>query len=420
MIERLADPRLPIAFALPLFLGIGFLLGNGPLLMVGAGLAVILAMSFGMADAVARGLTARRRLPSRAFQGETIDVTLTVGNRSRFPLLRAGIVETFPPGEVALKTIELPRPIDPGMEIDIRYRPNCFKRRGRYRVGPVAIEARDPFGLWRIRRSLAPADEIVVLPAPVHLERLPFVGRASLWSPRLEEGPRTGESLEYCGIREWRPGDTLRRIHWPSTARLGRLVAREYEDTVANQVTVIIDLARASIAGIGRESTTEYGIRVAAAIASECVRSGHEVALYGEGERPLRTPLAGGAGHIAVMLEALALARSLGEVPFDEVVLRAASWIPHGSTAVAVFSSLGARLASFAEGFALLRAKRVQVVAVLIDDASFLPLVSSDRGRDEALADQIALRAELWALGIPATVIGRGDAIEDRLAEATP
>jgi len=417
MIERLADPRIPIAFALPLFLGIGFMLGNGPLLVVGTGLAVLLAMSFGMADALARGLSARRRLPSRAFQGETIDVALTVGNGSRFPLLRAGIVETFPPGEVALKTIELPRAIDPGVEIEIRYRPNCFKRRGRYHVGPVAIEVWDPFGLWRIRRSLAPGDEIVVLPMPAHLDRLPFIGRASLWSPRLEEGPRAGESLEFYGIREWRPGDTIRRIHWPSTARHGRLIAREYEDTVANQVTIILDLARASIAGIGRESTTEYGIRVAATIASECVRSGHEVALYGEGERTLETPSGSGAYSIASMLDALALARALGEVPFGEVLLRAAARIPHGSTAVAIFSSLGVRPASCAEGFALLRAKRIQVVAVIIDEASFLALAGSDRSRDDALADAIALRAGLWGLGIPATLIGRGDAIEHRLAE---
>lgn len=115
------------------------------------------------------------------------------------------------------------------------------RRRGIYPVGPTRVQLEDPFGLSaRIRRS-GDRQELVVYPAIEDLAGpLPLPGRErTLLTSRGAHGSRGGD--EFYTLREYRHGDDVKQIHWPSTARMDRLMTRQMRERRDAGALVILD-----------------------------------------------------------------------------------------------------------------------------------------------------------------------------------
>jgi uncharacterized protein (DUF58 family) len=153
---------------------------------------------------------------------------------------------------------------------------------------PLAARSTYPFGLASRTVPLLPADELIVLPRPARVdgERLrAWLFRA--WAGRDEERRKlrrvVEREAEVHGLRDYRPGDSPRRVHWKATARRNKLTVREYEDAAPPRVLLVVDpwlpakpteADRASLeavislaAGICREWRREAGARLALAVA---------------------------------------------------------------------------------------------------------------------------------------------------------
>jgi uncharacterized protein (DUF58 family) len=131
------------------------------------------------------------------------------------------------------------------------------------------IYSSDPLGFFRDVRPIPDATVVLVLPRFGSLtDRIP---------PRELEAataaPRAGSGYELFGIREYRPGDSLRRIHWRSSARHGELVVREYEPPGMRTVSILVDPAPPSVV------VADQIARIAASEAWDCIREGGRVAL---------------------------------------------------------------------------------------------------------------------------------------------
>src|SRR4051812_30946260 len=111
--------------------------------------------------------------------------------------------------------------------------------------------------------------------------------------------------LEFYGMREYRPGDELRRIVWRASARVGKLMVREAEEGITDQIQIILDTDRGSHSSDGDHSESfETGVRAAASLAVEHLRDGYEVTVEanaGPLTRPLRT-----AGQQLMLLDSFA------------------------------------------------------------------------------------------------------------------
>ncbi len=140
------------------------------------------------------------------------------------------------------------------------------------------LEASDPLGLFRYRRRTPDAEIALVLPRFTSL-----VAQAEV--RELEAGvaaPRAGSGTEMFGVREYRPGDPLRRIHWRSSARHGELVVREFEPPGVQTLGIFCDPAPAT-----REDADQVA-RLAASEAWDCIRGGGRVVLWAPGQEPSR------------------------------------------------------------------------------------------------------------------------------------
>ena len=114
--------------------------------------------------------------------------------------------------------------------------------RGRWRLAPVQVVALDPFRVMRSTRTVDPRASLVVGP-----EVLP-VPSSSLRSNR-EEGrlaqSRTADNVDAM-VREWRPGDPQRRVHWRQSAKRGQLMVRQEANPATDDDVVVVDTAAAA------------------------------------------------------------------------------------------------------------------------------------------------------------------------------
>lgn len=168
-----------------------------------------------------------------------------------------------------------------------------FPRRGRYTVEPLTARSGFPFGLIRRRVVLAPADELIVLsrPARVDGERLrAWLFRA--WAGSDEERRRVRRVVEreaeVHGLRDYRAGDSPRRVHWKATARRNRLIVREYEDAAPPRLTLVVDPWLPDRATEADRDHLEAVVSLAAGICREWRRgAGARLALVIGGHKPV-------------------------------------------------------------------------------------------------------------------------------------
>ena len=336
-------------------------------------------------------------------------------NQGVFPLLNVEIADRFFPQDMLPKEVIVPKDIRPRRRLEVAYRAVCFRHRGQYKVGPLEVFFYDPMGLYRRRRRFPKEEPFTVLPKPLPLSRIGLDGRSILLSSFMPDRQTRGESLKFYGIREYRPGDPLRFVHWTSSARLGELVVRQFEANVSAQVTIFLDLARRSLSGLGAEATVEYVIRTACAIAAAAVAEGHEVQMFGEEEKSLVTPLAGGETHLGHILEKLALVKPKGKTPFHEVISRYADRIPQGSQVFLIAASVAGDPSDFAESVAFLKGRNTRVQALLVDDRTF---IQHDRWKRDLGGEAFPPLARfLVGNGIEVRLIPKGTDLTIKLGE---
>lgn len=173
----------------------------------------------------ARGLALQRRVPQRqAHVGDVLLQHITVHNRSRWPALWV-LVEDHGdlPGSRGNRVLYLLRG---GEQRGFLVRTRLI-RRGVYTLGPGTLTTGDVFGLFVRKRRFPHTETLVVYPRVVDLPTFPdpTVGLPGGEALRLRGDVITPNAI---GVREYAPGDPLKRIHWPSTARRGRLMVKEF------------------------------------------------------------------------------------------------------------------------------------------------------------------------------------------------
>lgn len=175
-------------------------------------------------------------LPARARVGEAVPVRLhlrSTGNR-RLPLLR--LREDFPafePVSVASEAVPVGRTATTELT-------RVAVRRGVFAEGEAELSTAAPFGLTRTRRVVDFRSHLIVHPAWTTLSGFPLPETPAATADEALASVRAGHGEVFAGVREYRPGDQRRWVHWRSTARTGRLVVREHEEPAQSPVVLVL------------------------------------------------------------------------------------------------------------------------------------------------------------------------------------
>jgi uncharacterized protein (DUF58 family) len=159
------------------------------------------------------------------------------------------------------------------------------RTRGRFSIGPLRMDLSDPFALTKVRLEFAERDDLIVYPEVEELDS----------TPSSQYGSGAGESAsrqlfrtaeEFYTMREYVLGDDLRRIHWPSVARRGKLMIRQDESARRSLATVVLD-TRVGAFGQAYTEPFERAVSVAASLGVHLSRGGFALRLAAGQLRPV-------------------------------------------------------------------------------------------------------------------------------------
>jgi uncharacterized protein (DUF58 family) len=247
-----------------------------------SGRALLLLVYAGVLMVVAAAVTSRRRrrlsaersvLPTRMRVGQVAEVELTVTAPGR---LRAFVVQEHlspllaDPVRVTVPTVGGSQEFVHSYAI----RPTL---RGVYRLGPLAAEWTDPFGLARHQQLLTDPVEVIVHPTtePVFDRPLTRMWEDPPFRPPVSKPWPQG--FEFYGMRDYVPGDDPRRIVWTAAARTGKYLVRESEQGITDRITLVLDNARSSHSPGYPSETFELAVRACASLGAYNIQQGFSV-----------------------------------------------------------------------------------------------------------------------------------------------
>jgi uncharacterized protein (DUF58 family) len=310
-----------------------------------------------------RGVAVERRTPAEAFVGEQVRVDLVVSSRARGARLSVMLRDPhIAPAIVFLPAI---RP----EETLIASTPRRASRRGVVDGGTVQVASSAPFGVAEVRRSVRAAGRTVIFPRVVPVRSFPLLEGAPSQGEASAVGGR-GHGHDFLGVREYQRGDSLRHVHWPSTARHGSLIVREFEQDLPGRLIALID----TWADAGEEETAlDLCCAVVASVSLAAFRSGHRVALAaardGEAEPPDEMSRADALTWLAEL-------QAPGGLSFLAAIERIAVNVQSPGPVLLVFPSFRPNAARvLVPPVAALVSRGVRVAAAVVDAAGLHPSV---------------------------------------------
>ena len=196
-------------------------------------------------------------------------------------------------------------------------------------VGPVQSFRQDPFGLLRRSQRLSPSHELFVHPRTVSLE-----GSSAGFLRDLEGRPTddlSSSDVAFHALREYVPGDDRRYIHWKTSAKVGRLMVRQFEESRRSHLVVALstDLDEYQDA-----AELELAISVAASLGLQAIKEEKDLTVVSS-DGALRSQSGG-----RLLDDCSRITPRQGANGIDQVARAAAAQVPDASTAVLVTGSL--------------------------------------------------------------------------------
>jgi uncharacterized protein (DUF58 family) len=335
---------------------------------------------------------------SRASVGDIFKEQFEIRNTSRLP----GVwVELYN---------EMPLPTAAGSRLLTRMRPRekqayvartWLTRRGGFPIGPTVLRVSDPLGLFRLERRFPPERSLVILP-------MIFPISSFLSPPGLLPGGqvirrKTMDITPHAaGVREYVPGDPMKRIHWPTSARRGRLMVKEFEQDPQAEVWIFLDAQQKVQAQKPFEtpdiplesllfsrkpklslppSTLEYQISIAASLAHYFIEQKRAVGLVTEDRAYTMIPAERSERQENKILETLAFLEGRGDLSIAALVGAQARQLPQGSSVILLTPTVSLDLLLAADD---LQRRNLHPVVVLLVAETF----NGSKGTDK-LARQL-------------------------------
>lgn len=256
------------------------------------GLAVIGIVSGWLA---VRRIAITREAPTEAFEGKPFDVSLRLRNEGRFTrrLVTVDDIQFRRPkrqGALAkarqqraefkefIRTGKVPESAGAGAEeatlivveelprgeLEVDYQMSAPKR-GVYPPARLRVGSGGVLGSAEVHKSHRAARGMMIFPTVYPLDNFRFDPRAELAATQAIESSRKGIGHDYYGIREYSHGDSLRYVHWKSSARMGKLIVKEYEQELRPSAAITLALLPPEFGDRNRNSL-EDSLRAAASI----------------------------------------------------------------------------------------------------------------------------------------------------------
>lgn len=357
----------------------------------------------------------------RAQVGSLAEERVIIKNDSRFPKLWVEIKDhsDLPGHRASYVVAHLQARRQRGWTV----RTLC-RQRGRFTLGPITVRSGDPFGVYQRTRHSRQTHSLVVYPATIDL---PYF---ALPLGELPGGGARRQRTHYitsnvASVRDYVPDDSFNRIHWPSTARTGRLIVKEFELDPTADIWLFLDM-EGSVHVDNREpalpeevtpftfwdqrapitldpATEEYAVTVAASLAQHFLARNRAVGLLAYGQRRELLQSDRGERQLNKILESLAVLRAQGRIPIAEIVASEGTRFGRNTTVIVITPSPDP---GWVNALRDLSRRGIRGVGVVIDPQSFGSRLTIE-----------AAMSNLQMSGFLSYRVRQGEAIADALSK---
>ena len=248
-------------------------------------------------------LELRRDLGPWPSAGEIYRYSVRVKNTGRRTARNILVEERSLPPD--LRPVEEPPVIDelePGESTSVRLALWCG-RRGVYELTRLQGATALPLGLLKFGQRRRVSDRLLVCPRVTPVTGLDLPAVRHYQPGGIPVASHVGDSTEFSGTRDWRQGDRVRDIHWPSSARVGRLIAREFQEEYFVRLAVVLDIGANSARA---ELWLEDAISLTAGLVEALARRDNIVDLFAAGPTVYQLQAGRALAHFEQLLDILA------------------------------------------------------------------------------------------------------------------
>jgi len=385
----------------------------------------------------------RRLEHTRIFVGESTQLRLSIANRKRLPVPWLEVQERFAtPMEIpdaAVHPSGVPRTVvlyrntslAPSEQLSWPLTLRAVER-GYYRIGTTRLRSGDLFGFFESQREVGGRSALVVYPQTIPLPQLNVV-HARPFGDQRGGHPVFQDPERVVGLRDYLPGDPMKRVDWKATARAARLVSRVYEPSRTRAVVIALNITTLPENTFGTNvQLLERGVAVAASAAVAAFDERSALGLIANGsfpdaDRPIRIGAGRAPEQLNRVLEALAMISGFTTSRLADELTGRARALPAGATVVVVTAVLDESLAA---ALRRLRSEGHDVLVLKVGPGDWehgaelgpIPVISLDAHLQE-LEDSGVMRlpeVSANALPLPPPPRGRGDTLPDPRPAASP
>ncbi|MEZ4615700.1 MAG: DUF58 domain-containing protein [Caldilineaceae bacterium] len=388
-------------------------------------ITAVLILSYGYALNSVRGLSLRRFTRTRRSQvGQYAEEQFEVVNRNFWPKLWVEIEDhsTLPWHPASRVISSLGRSSTQRWQVK-----TLCTQRGHFQLGPLTLHSGDPLGIFAVTQEISNTSPLIVYPLVLELTSFePSISDLSGGEARHRRTYQITSSV--AGVREYVRGDSLNRVHWPTTARTRRFMVKEFELDPTADIWLFLDLFAEAEAALpwmptppapglfalrGRRQredgfelppiSTEYSITVTASLARYFLLRNRAVGLSAWGSTRDYIQADRGERQLNKMLEALAVIQADGTLPFAHLIGTDGIRLNRNDTVIAISADPSR---DWVVALQQIQRRGVNSVAVVIDGTTFGRTIPYD-----------ALLSELEGAGISTYRVQRNDAIDQALAQ---
>lgn len=282
-------------------------------------------------------ITVRRSHPGRVDEGDVIEFEVEVENTGRVPLFNIVIQDDLACASAGARIQHAAIDYLPvGYPMLVRYGCAC-ERRGKYTLGPCTLFFSDFFGFFTFGQSLPGTESVIyVYPRLFRIDRFPQMMKGTAPWFGIGATRAGGGEDEFFGIRDYRPRDPVKSIHWISTARKNKLIVKEFQQQNFFRATIVFNLSQESNLGEGRNTVAEYIIRIAASVSKYLLDNDIAVEVIAHTQEIVHIPSNKGAEHFEEILKFLTVAQPESNVSLAEIFREFMRFIPEDSNLIVI------------------------------------------------------------------------------------
>ena len=310
-----------------------------------------------------------RRTMAKLEEDDILEIETVIGNNSFLPILNFVLEDHLTCATLKERKKKfLLEYLGPRSTLSLKYRCQC-PRRGRYEIGPFSIYLFDPWGLFFFKKSFFLYSELYVYPRTFNIPKFPPLVKGTVPWFGIETSRVSGDEDEFYGIREYKPGDPIKRIHWLSTAKKNKLIVKQFQRQVFFRATIIFNLDKDKNFGEGKESVAEYIIKIAASVAKYFIERNVSLELIAHIGEIAHIPFNKGPEHLEDIFRFLTIAQAESRISLNEVFQEFAPYIPNDSSLIVIMLDEDWE---FLPVMLSLKARNISLIPLVLIASSFL------------------------------------------------